>query len=167
MMTPNAMANYIIGQIQGLNDPAAANSTLANAIASYVMSNAQVFYSWSAVSPPPASTPDPTVLITATVTGSLTLTPSGANTPEAANLSFSNTLNAGFSTWTVVWPPGFALSPALLIPTISITPSGCTDMNGAWLAVCGQIIAGLKTATPAAAGSHGAYVGAASFTQIL
>lgn len=167
MMTPSAMASYIIGQLQGMTDPAIANTTLANAISSYVMSNAEVMYAWSAVSPPPASTPDPMVIIKATVTGSLTLTPSGATTAEAANLAFSNTLNTGFATWTVVWPPGFALTPAFLIPTISITPSQATDMNSAWLAVCTQIIAGLVAATPAASGAHGSYTGAASFTKIL
>lgn len=166
-MTPNAMSSYIMSQVQGITDPATANTVLANAIASYIISNAQVMYSWAGVSPPPASTPDPILSITATLMGSLSLTPSGATTPEAANLAFSSSFNAGFSTWLVVWPPDFVLSPALLIPTISITPSGATDANTAWLSVCSQIIAGLKASTPIATGVHGVYTGAATFIQIL
>lgn len=167
MMTASAMANSIISQIQNIDKPEAANSSFMTALCNYVSSAAEVYYGWSAVSPPPASTPDPTVIIQAKIVATGSLSPSGANTPESALAAFSASLNATAATWTILWPPGFALSPALVIPTINITPSMKDNMNDAWNAVCGQIIAGIKAATPAATGSHGAYVGAASFTQIL
>lgn len=166
-MNPQAMANAIISQVQSISDPAAANTAFITALCQYVTSSAQVLYSWTAVSPPPASTPDPMVVINATIMATGSMSPSGATTPDSAMSMFSATLNSIASTWMIVWPPGFALTPAFVIPTINITPSMKDNMNDAWVAVCTQIIAGIKTATPAASGSHAAYIGAATFTQIL
>ena len=70
-------------------------------------------------------------------------------------------------TWRIVWPAGFTLSPAFIIPTINITPSMATEQQSAMLSVCSQIIAGLKQATPTASGNHVAFTGIASFTQII
>lgn len=170
MMTPSAMANFIIGQIQGIDKADQAINTFYSALCQYVETNMQVLYSWSATMPPPVSTPDPMVLLDCKVKTTGSMTPSGANTPEAANQMFSAVLNQNAALWTVVWPAGFALTPAFIIPTISITPSGATDMNSAWLAVATQIIAGLKAATPTATGVHGSFTvptPGAIFTQIL
>jgi hypothetical protein len=170
MMTPNAMASFIISQIQNINEPNAAISMFYSALCSYVSLNMQVQYSWSATTPPPVSTPDPMVLLDCKVLTSGSMTPSGATTPDSACSMFSAALNQNAATWQVIWPAGFTLSPAFIIPTINITPSGATDMNSAWLAVCSQIIAGLKAATPMATGVHGSFsvpTPGAIFTQIL
>lgn len=164
-MTPPAMANFIISNVQGNTDASAANNAFYNALCSYVEANAQVFYAWVATNP--TGSPDPMVVITATIKTTGSLSPSGIDNPSGALAAFSANLNSQAALWQVIWPPGFALSPAFVIPTINITPSMATDMNSAWNAVCAQIIAGLKTATPAAAGAHGAYVGAATFTSLI
>ena len=166
-MTPNAMANAIIGNIGQSSDPTDANNKFYKALCDYVEGNAQVFYSWSATTPPPASTPDPQVIIEAKIKTSGSLSPSGATDCASALAAFSATLNTNAALWMIQWPAGFALSPAFVIPTIMITPSMATDQTSAMTAVCAQIIAGLKLATPAAAGSHAAYIGAAAFTSIL
>ena len=54
----------------------------------------------------------------------------------------------------IVWPAGFSLSPAFVIPTINITPSMATDQQSAMLAVCTQIIAGLKLSNPYSRPEH-------------
>lgn len=170
MMTPNAMANFIIGQIQGIDNPQNAVNTFYSALCQYIENNTEVLYSWSATTPPPISTPDPMVVLNCKVKTTGTMTPSGADNPSAANSMFSASLNQNAALWQVVWPSGFTLTPAFIIPTITITPSGATDMTSAWTAVCTQIIAGLKAATPTATGTHGSFTvptPGAIFTQIL
>lgn len=166
-MTPDAMANHIIGQIQGCDKPDQAINTFYSALCSYVESNMQVLYSWTATTPPPASVPDPMVLLDCKVKTSGSMAPSQATTPADACSMFSAVLNQNAAMWTVIWPSGFALTPAFIIPTIMITPSGADNMQDAWKIVCTQIIAGFKAATPATAGSHGAYTGAGAFVSIL
>lgn len=170
MMTPSAMANFIIGQIQGIDNASSAINTFYSALCSYCEANMEIQYSWAATTPPPVSSPDPMMLLSCKVKTTGSMSPSGANTPEAANSMFSATLNQNAALWQVVWPSGFALTPAFVIPTITITPSGATTMNDAWLAVCTQIIAGLKAATPTATGVHGSFTvptPGAIFIQIL
>ena len=129
----------------------------------------QVLYGWVATMPPPASTPDPTVLLDCKVmtTGSLSL--SYADKPDSALANFAQQLNSQVSLWQVIWPAGFSISPAFIMPTITFSQSGATDMNSAWLHICTEIINGLKAATPVGSGIHGPYTvgGVASFTQIL
>lgn len=169
-MTPGAMANHIMSSLQGLTDAGQAMNAFYSALCQYVESNAEVLYSWSATTPPPTSAPDPMVMLRCTIKTSGTLTPSGATDPGAAMSMFSAALNQNAALWTVVWPSGFVLTPAFIIPSIVLTPSGATDMNSAWLSVAGQIIAGLKAATPTAVGTHGTFTiptPGAIFTQIL
>lgn len=165
MMEPAAMANAIISDIKEIDDPKRANDAFYNALCKYVEANAQVYYAWAATNP--TGTPDPMIVITATIKTTGSISPSGATDPDSALSMFSAMLNAQASLWQVVWPAGFALSPAFVMPTINITPSKATDMNSAWNAVCAQIIAGLKTATLGAGGAHGAYTGAATFTSLI
>lgn len=170
MMTPNAMASYIIGQLQGIDNAANAINTFYSALCSYVESNMEVIYSWSATTPPPTSTPDPMVVLNCKVKTTGSMAPSGIDNPGGALAAFSADLNRNAALWTVIWPAGFTLTPALIIPSISISASGATDMNSAWLSVCSEIIAGLKAATPIATGAHGGFsvpTPGATFTQIL
>jgi len=164
-MTPNGMANAIISSISQSDNASDANNKFYKALCDYVEGNAQVFYSWAAVNP--SGSPDPQVIIEATIKTTGSLSPNGATTPAAAMSLFSTDLNRNAATWQIVWPAGFSLSSAFVIPTINITPSMATDQQSAMLAVCTQIIAGLKQATQTAAGAHAAYAGTATFTQLI
>lgn len=164
-MTPNGMASAIISSVSGSTDAYDANSKFYKALCDYVEGNAQVFYSWSAINP--SGSPDPMVIIKATIKTTGSLSPNGATTCEAALAQFSADLNRNAALWQIVWPAGFSLSPAFVIPTINITPSMATEQQSAMLAVCTQIIAGLKQATPTAAGTHAAFTGTATFTQLI
>ena len=166
-MTPNAMANAIISRLNKETDANNAINKFYKALCDYVESNAQVFYSWIAFLTSTPFSPDPQVVIQATIKTSGFLSPNGATTCEAAMSLFSADLNRNAALWQIIFPAGFALSPAFIIPTINITPSMATEQQSAMLAVCTQIIAGLKMATPAAAGSHISFVGSATFTQII
>lgn len=165
-MTPPAMASYIISSVQGKQDATDGINSFYRALCEYVELSAQVFYSWVATNPTTGA-PDPMVVIPATIKTTGRISPVGISDCSSALSAFSAMLNSQAALWQVIWPPGFALTPALVIPTIQITPSMATDMNTAWNFVCGQIIAGLKLATPAASGTHAAFVGAATFTSIL
>ena len=164
-MTPNGMANAIISSIGQSDNASDANNKFYKALCDYVEGNAQVFYGWVAFLTSTPYSPDPQVIIEAKIKTTGSLSPNGATTPAAALSLFSADLNRNASLWQIVWPAGFSLSPAFVIPTINITPSMATDQQSAMLAVCTQIIAGLKLATPAAGGTHGPYAGNASFTQ--
>ena len=166
-MTPNGMASAIISSVSGSTDAYDANSKFYKALCEYVEGNAEVYYSWSAALTSPPFTPDPMVVIKATIKTTGSLSPNGATTCEAALAQFSADLNRNVAMWSIVWPAGFTLTPAFVIPTINITPSMATEQQSAMLAVCTQIIAGIKQATPTASGSHISFVGIASFTQII
>ena len=164
-MTPNEMASAIISSISGSTNAYDANNKFYSALCDYVEGNAQVFYSWAAVNP--SGSPDPQVIIEAKIRTTGSLSPNGATTCETALAQFSADLNRNAAMWSIVWPAGFGLSPAFVIPTINITPSMATEQQSAMLAVCTQIIAGLKQATQTAAGTHTAYAGTATFTQLI
>jgi hypothetical protein len=166
-MTPNGMASAIISSISQSDNASDANSKFYKALCEYVEGNAEVYYSWSAALTSPPFTPDPMVVIKATIKTTGSLSPNGATTCEAALAQFSADLNRNAAMWSIVWPAGFTLTPAFVIPTINITPSMATEQQSAMLAVCTQIIAGIKQATPTASGSHISFVGIASFTQII
>lgn len=166
-MTPNAMASAIISNVSGCTDAADANNKFYKALCDYVEGNAQVFYGWVAFLTSTPFSPDPQVIIEAKIKTTGSLSPSGATECGAAMAQFSADLNRNAALWQIVWPAGFNLSPAFVIPTINITPSMATEQQSAMVAVCTQIIAGLKLATPSAAGTHAAYAGTATFTQLI
>ena len=165
-MTPNEMASAIISSVSGCTDAADANNKFYRALCDYVEGNAQVFYGWAGVNPS-SDSPDPQVIIEATIKTSGSLSPNGATSCETAMSLFSADLNRNAAMWKIVWPEGFSLSSAFVIPTINITPSMATEQQSAILAVCTQIIAGLKKATLEADGSHAAYIGTATFTKLI
>ena len=164
-MTPNGMASAIISRISKSADASDANNKFYSALCDYVEGNAQVFYSWAAVNP--SGSPDPQVIIEAKIKTTGSLSPNGATTCEAALAQFSADLNRNAAMWSIVWPAGFGLSPAFVIPTINITPSMATEQQSAMLSVCTQIIAGLKQATQTAACAPSAYFVNDNFTQIF
>lgn len=166
-MTPNGMASAIISSVSGSTDAYDANNKFYKALCDYVEGNAQVFYSWTAFLTSTPFSPDPQVIIEAKIKTTGSLSPNGATTCEAALAQFSADLNRNAAMWSIVWPAGFSLSPAFVIPTINITPSMATEQQSAMIAVCTQIIAGLKQATQTAAGTHASFAGTATFTQLI
>ena len=167
MMTPDGMASAIINQLSGSTNANDANNKFYKALCNYVEGNAQVFYGWTAFLTSKPYSPDPQVIIEAKIKTAGSLSPNGATTPGVAMTRFSADLNKNASMWQIIWPGGFSLSPAFVIPTIKITPSMATEQHSAMISVCTQIIAGLKKATPSAAGSHAAYAGTATFTRLI
>lgn len=169
-MIPNAMANQIISSLSGCDKPDDAINKFWKAVCDYVSANAQVMYSWIGLQPSvPVPIPDPTVMLTCTIQTGGSLTPSGQNTAAGAFAALTAAMNANCATWMIIWPPGFALSPAFVMPTISLSLSGATDQMSAMVMLSTQIIAGLKMATPMASGTHGGFIGSpgASFISII
>ncbi len=166
-MTPNGMASAIISKVSGSTDAYDANNKFYSALCDYVEGNAEVYYGWTAFLTSMPYSPDPQTIIKATIKTTGSLSPNGATTCESALSMFSADLNRNAAMWSIVWPTGFSLSPAFVIPTINITPSMATEQQSAMIAVCTQIIAGIKQATPTASGTHISYAGTASFTQII
>lgn len=161
------MANAIIGSINKSSDAKEANNSFYKALCDYVEENAEVYYSWTAFLTSTPYSPDPTVMIQPKIKTTGSLSPSGATDCNSAMSIFSADLNRNAAQWQIVWPAGFSLSPAFVIPTVNITPSMATNQQDAMKAVCSQIIAGIKAATPSAGGTHGPYAGSATFIQIL
>ena len=166
-MTASAMANAIISEVYRCTDSVDANNRFYRALCNYVEANAEVFYSWIATLPSPPNTPDPMVVIQAKIKTTGSLSPNGETECIPALNRFSADLNRNAALWQIIWPSGFALTPAFVIPTIHITPSKATEQNSAMIHVCSEIIAGIKQATMSAAGTHTSFVGNATFTQIL
>ena len=166
-MTPNGMASAIISSVSGSTDAYDANNKFYKALCNYVEENAQVFYGWTAFLTSTPFSPDPQIVIEAKIKTTGSLSPNGSTTCEAALAQFSADLNRNAAMWSIVWPTGFSLSPAFVIPTIKITPSMATEQQSAMIAVCAQIIAGLKQATPTSTGTHAAFAGTATFTQLI
>lgn len=170
-MNSSSMASSIISSLSGCTDPGEANNKFYKALCDYIEGNAEVYYSWSATTPPPSSSPDPMVILKCTIKTSGSLSPSGESTPEGALTRFSGDLNKNASGWQVVWPSGFAIVPALIIPTINITQSKADNQRAAWEHVCQEIINGLKAATPGPlSGTHGGFsipTPGAIFTKII
>ena len=163
-MVAEEMAQAVINNVKGCNEPTDTNNKLYKAVCDYVESHADVIYSWAGTL---SGVPDPVVTIKATIKTAGNLVPTGATTPESAMSAWSTMWNTNAATWMVVWPSGFALSPAFIIPTINFTLSGATEQLPAITHICQEIINGIKKATPSASGSHVAYTGVASFTEIL
>ena len=169
-MIPNLMATQLITSLQGCQGGGC--NIMWNAICDYVQLNAQVLYSWVAVSSSVPPTPDPMVVITAginTAPGRVLSLP-GIDQARDANTALgilSAGMNMAAALWMVSWPPGCLLSPCFIIPTISLTPSMMDNQMGAMNFLCTQVIAGIKAATPATGGTHLIYSGAGVFTSIL
>jgi hypothetical protein len=163
-MVAEEMAQAIIDNVRGCNEPMDTNNKLYRAICDYIESHAQVIYAWAGTLD---GVPDPIIIVNATIKTFGSLTPTGATTPESAMAAWSTMWNANAATWMVVWPPDFVLTPAFIIPTINFTLSGATEQFPAITHVCREIINGIKMATPVATGSHIVYTGVASFTEIL
>lgn len=162
MLTPAGLKDALKNSVSGMTNYSEARQAFWSALQDYFKDNAEVTYSWAGASP---DGPDPIVVINATLDtspGQL----SGAVWDEDALKALSDSLNTEIAKWKVSWPTGWSLSPALVIPNISLSFSNLTDQDSAFLHICSEIIAGVTQATPEASGSHGGYAGGATFTSI-
>lgn len=164
-LTKQGLASAIKDKTNNIADPQQAIDALWSAICDYFESNAEVNYGWSAVNP--TGSPDPEVMWTGSIktSGSLTLT--NADTPESALSSFSSMLNTQIATWVVEPPTGYSLTPMFIIPTVNLGISKADDRDSALEAFAGYIIEGVVQATLSTAGTHGAYTGTGTFTNIV
>lgn len=157
-MDSSSMSSAIIDSISGIDNATDAINKFYSSLCKYVEDNAQVYYTWSAALPPPLNTPDSTVLLECKIKTSGSLSPSGQDTPEGALGMLSSDLNKNASLWEIVWPSGFSISPAFILPTISLSPSNSDNQRSAWEHICDEIISGIKKATPGPlSGIHGDY----------
>lgn len=158
-MNPSSMASYIYGQVYGSTTADDAIFRFYQALCQYCEANLELYYSWAAVTPPPTSTPDPMVILQCKIKTCGSLSPSGAKTPGEALGRFAADLNTQVSGWQVIWPPGFVLPPAFIIPGIVFTQSMATSPEAAWNHICQEIITGITmAATPGPLpGTHGGF----------
>ena len=163
-MNASDMANAIIAGLNKSNDAVEANNRFYKSLCDYVEASAEVHYSWDAKDP--GGSPDGTTKIQAKIKTSGSLSPNGATDCSSALAAFSGDLNKNASTWQVDWPSGFSMSPAFVIPSITVTPSMADNQAAAMLHVCQNIIDGLKKATPSVPGTHSSYTGTASFIEL-
>jgi hypothetical protein len=138
---------------------AAANKTFGDAVLKNICDDISITYGWAAALPPPASTPDPVVIFTATVSGGGTLTPSSSVPEMLVKLA---TLIKGL---TISAPAGFLLSPLVFNPAgVLVAAMANEDTQDLAMAnLFTQIIAGITTSfvNPIpASGTNAAFVGA-------
>jgi hypothetical protein len=166
-MVAAAMANSIISALNGVDDFSQVGDKLSKAVSDYIKSNATILYAWVGVNPS-SGAPDPVVTFTATPASPIApfVMPQGATDPALAMTALGAALSSYISSMLVNPPSDFTISPLNIIAVISLSPSGATAQLPAMTAMAGQIISGL-TCTPAGAGAHAAFTGAATFTSIL
>lgn len=171
MMMSSGMANAIKNSgIQNCTEASDALNKFWNAVKNYIESNLDATYSWVGVNPE-SGVPDPVVVVKYKVKTSGTLAPCQLNNADSALAAMSAQMNAIAAIWEL-YPdttksPGFSLSPAFIIPSISLSASHLTDSNSALEFVCNQIITGIKMATPTLVGNHAAFSGTATFINII
>lgn len=165
-MSKKDLAKAIMSGTQGKTDPGDAVTGFWKAVRDYIEENGEVEYSWTGLNP--AGAPDPTVKFIGKIKTSGDMSPSGeSGSADSAMSKVSATMNSNAATWTVEPPADFKISPILIIPGITLTPSGSDNRDSAIETLAGQILDGLKLATPVSAGQHQAYMGTASFIRIF
>lgn len=158
MMNSSSMASYVFQGIGKATTPESAIGNFYRSLCEYCESEMEVWYSWSSTDP--LGVPDPEVLLKCKVKATGSISPSGSDTPESALSCFASDLNSQISKWEIIWPDGFVLPPAYIIPGIVFTSSGATTPEASWAHICGEIISGItKAATQGPlTGAHGAFV---------
>jgi hypothetical protein len=143
-----------------------ANKRFGDAILKNICDNITITYGWVAVSPPPASSPDPVVTFTATVSGSGTLIPSNSFPLMLIKLA------ALIKGLTITAAGGFTVAPLAFNPAGALTVVMANEdtQDAAMEHFCAQIIASVISTFPnpaPAAGTHGAFAGATTGMVIL
>jgi hypothetical protein len=161
------MKSDIINALKSGADTAEkANKKFGDAILKNICDNITITYGWSAVSPSPASSPDPVVTFTATVSGGGNLTPSNSFPLMLVKLA---TLIKGL---TITAAAGFVVAPLAFNPAgvLTVVMANEDTQNAAMEHFCAQIITSIISTFPnpaPAAGAHGAFTGATTGMVIL
>jgi hypothetical protein len=156
-----AFAQALMDSNEGADNPADAGSGLGQAIGDYIKDNATINYAWVATNPS-SGAPDPVTAIQPKAASPIApwTMPSGATDASAAMGLLATAINTFVSTM-MLSADGFTLTPMNIISACVLSPSGASDRQEAMEALAQSIIDGLSV-TPAATGSHAAFVGAAS-----
>ena len=100
---------------------------LGEKIANYIMGNAVIDFSWVAVLPPPASTPDPIIVAKGEILSLIILTPPSMATTFNDMVGLTTAIRLGFTIGTYnITDAGFSTTPALF----GATPPLTIDMMG-------------------------------------
>jgi hypothetical protein len=141
---------------------AEALSSLGSSIATYIMTNALITFSWNGIQPPT----DPTTTATGKILGLVfTLTPSGASDQSTAINFLKNQFIAGLvaSTYNIT-DPGFTTTPAAMATSPNTSNLNLVitadNRDGAFQQLAISIIDWIKIQIPTGAilGSHGSFV---------
>ena len=157
-----SMKNDILNALKSGADTAEkANKKFGDATLKNICDNITITYGWAAVSPPPASSPDPVVTFTASVSGGGTLTPSASFPLMMIKLA---TLIKGLTI--TVAAAGFVIAPLTFnsAGVLTVVMANEDNQNDAMEHFCAQIITSIISTFPnpaPAAGAHGAFTGAA------
>lgn len=164
----DAISASILNQTQS----SVALQLLGDTIASYILENNEVLFSWVATDP--EQLPDPTIVANGKLQNiTFTLTPSGLSTQATAIPYLEGEFIAGLSASTyIITDSGFSVSPGATsssptITTLNLIVSG-TERQEVLLQFASKIINWVKAQVPTApcSGSHGKYVGAGTVTSI-
>ena len=174
-MPAKVLAQQIKSNLQGITDANDARKKLWDTVKSYIKTNARVTYSWAAVNS--EGTPDPIItfpnllISTSQDPGLESIVPESTwkqvTKAEEAMTLLSGAMNSCASTWRVQFPATLLVTPALVLPAITLAPSGLSDGDAAMEMLCNQILSGITLCTPVIEGTNsGVYIGAGSFINL-
>ena len=145
----------------------AANSLtpLGNAIANYIVTNAELLFSWSDNAP--ATLPATGNIITCTIT----LTPSFAGVPVNGLVWLATEIVAGIRLGTInITQGGWSTTPAIMsdCPDFTLTIDGTLSRDNAYDQIATQIVSQITAYHPGipVTGNRGSYSGATTFCTI-
>lgn len=175
MLIPSALAALLLANMQGATDPLSAHSQLCSTINSYIVTNAQIIFAWTAALPVPPFSPDPIVIANGLFTScAIQTSPSFVPNQIASVSDFSTKIQTTFgATGTFnITVPGFITAPSVIgvANPLVLNMTGLATPPAALLAFATQIITWVKThvgTPPPVAGTHPPYVGTGTIATIL
>lgn len=164
----NGLANAMKLATYGIENVETALTNLGNGIATYLINNAELNFSWHGEKvnpiPPPPTLVDPVVIANGGIVSlTIHLTASHATSVQTALDQLANEIRAGVMAGTYnITDAGFSTIPLPMsdIPLLSLNPSNASGENGrndAFAFLANEIITWFTGYTPAAPvlGSHG------------
>lgn len=166
------MADALKSAVAGMSDASTARQAEADALADYIMSNAEIQFAWNGINPGPPPVPDPVTAAMGAISNLMfTFTPVPSPDPEASRSAMKtqiiagmsaalyNITDAGFSTT----PLSFASAPEISTLDLSGITTSETDPVAAGddvrTKLCQRIVSWVQSLHPPAPvlGSHGAF----------
>lgn len=161
-LNANALANELKNAVEGETDAFSAMSKLGNAIANYLLNNAQLTFVWNGIKSSDGS-PDPVTSASGGIVSlTITLTPEGTKNHVNNMSHLANQIRSGVLVGTYnITQGGFSTSPLPMAdaPPLNLSMGGEEARDDAFLNLCTQIVNWMKSYAPSAKilGSHGAY----------